>query len=90
MKEVDLSNIKINNITLLCKILKNNSCLRGLYLYSKQIKNLISFKFLSNSCLKILGLSWNKIKDIIPLQLLKNNYYLKVLHLSYNQIKKYL
>ena len=46
LKEVDLSNIKIDDITLLCKILKNNSCLRGLYLYSKQIKNLISFKFL--------------------------------------------
>ena len=52
LKRICLNHTQIENITLLCKSLENNSCLQELDLCDNQIEDISSLKFLSNSCLK--------------------------------------
>ena len=97
MNELFLYNNQIEDITLLCKCLENNSCLKILNLSGNQIEDkkcfigqslIILLKFLSNSCLKYLSLSYIQIENITLLcKCLENNSYLEYLNLCCNNIK---
>ena len=64
LKRIILLCCQLEDLTSLCKVLKNNSCLEVLSLTDNKIKDIAPLlKFLSNSCLKTLQLFNNEIEE---------------------------